>query len=60
MEVVKYYLISRSTVAIYDNEARVLRHAKKLEEIGYMVKVLKSVTIILEEPNETFTLIYKT
>lgn len=60
MEVVKYYLISRGYITIYDNETLARFHAKRLEQIGYMVKILKSITIEPEEPSETFTLIYKT
>ena len=60
MEVVRYYLISRSSVSIYETEHKAREHAKQLEQIGYMVKILKSITIEPEEPSETFTLIYKT
>ena len=60
MELVRYYLISRGHISIYETEQKAREHAKQLEKIGYMVKILKSITIEPEEPTETFTLIYKT
>lgn len=56
----KYYLISRASVSIHHSRATALKHAKQLEAVGYLVKVLQSTEIKEGNPTEIFTLIYKT